>query len=134
METGGGDRGEDCSASSWPGSTHGRCGKLHGVIEKGLGGWDITGSWRKKGPGAVATNGGRWCAAWCPAAMRGAGEPHPLNRLSCLGEGVTTNTCGDHRSQGMGSGAVATCVRVVGYGGDAVGGSAQVGFARPVSV
>jgi hypothetical protein len=42
METGGGDRGEDCSASSWPGSTHGRCGKLHGVIEEGLGGWDIT--------------------------------------------------------------------------------------------
>jgi hypothetical protein len=34
----------------------------------------------------------------------------------------------------MGSGAMATCVRAVGYGGDAVGGSAQVGFARPVSV
>jgi hypothetical protein len=41
---------------------------------------------------------------------------------------------GDHRSQGMGGGAAATCVRAVGYGGDAVGGSAQVGFARPVSV
>jgi hypothetical protein len=70
----------------------------------------------------------------CPAATRAAGELRPLNGRSCLGEGFTSCARGDHRSQGMGGGAAAMCVRAAGYGGDAVGGSAQVGFARPVSV
>jgi hypothetical protein len=116
--------GRTATASSWPGSTHGPRGKLQGVLEEGLGGWDIPGSWQKKGPGAVASNGGRWCAARCPAAAHAAGEPRPLNRCSCLGEGVTASVRGGHKSQGMGGGAAATCVRAAGYGGDAVGGSA----------
>jgi hypothetical protein len=85
---------------------------------------NITGSGRKKELGEVASNGSRRCAARCPAATRTAGELRPLNRRSCLGEGVTTSVHGDHRSQGMGGGD----------GGDAVGWSAQVGFTRPVSV
>jgi hypothetical protein len=115
--------GRTAPASSWPGSTHGRRGKLHGVLEEGLGGWDIPESWQKKGPGVVASNGGRRCAARCPAATRAAGEPRPLNRRSCLGEGVTTSVRGGHRSQVMGGGAAATCVCAARYGGDAVGGS-----------
>jgi hypothetical protein len=47
-------------------------------------------------------------------ATRAAGEPRPLNRRSCLGEGVTASTHGDHKSQGMGGEAVATCVRAAG--------------------
>jgi hypothetical protein len=43
-------------ASSWPGSTHGRRGKLHGALEEGRGGWDNTRSGRKKEPGAAARN------------------------------------------------------------------------------
>jgi hypothetical protein len=63
------------------------------------------------GPRAVASNGGRWCAARCPAATRAAGEPRPFNRRSCIGEGVMASVRGDHRSQGMGGRAAATCVR-----------------------
>jgi hypothetical protein len=126
--------GRTAPASSWPGSTHGRCGKLHGVLEEGLGGWDITGSWQKKGPGRWLAMAGGGAQLGVRAAMRTAGEPRPLIRRSCLGEGVTTSARGDHRSQGMGGGAPTTCVRAAGYGGDAVGGSTQVGFARPVSM
>jgi hypothetical protein len=39
--------GRTAPVSSWPGSTHGRRGKLHGVLEEGLGEWGITGSGRK---------------------------------------------------------------------------------------
>jgi hypothetical protein len=87
--------GRTAPASSWLGSTHGRRGKLHGVLEQGLEGWDITGSGRKKELGEVANNGGRRCAARCPAATRAAGELRPLNRRSCLVEGVTASMCGD---------------------------------------
>jgi hypothetical protein len=104
--------GRTAPASSWPGSTHGRRGKLHGVLEEGLGGWDIPGSWQKKGPEAVASNGGRRCAAQCPAATRAAGEPRPLNRRSCLGEGFMASVHGGRRSQGMGGGDVRACSRV----------------------
>jgi hypothetical protein len=37
-------------------------------------------------------------------ATRAASELRPLNRRSCLRDGVTASTRGDHRSQGMGGG------------------------------
>jgi hypothetical protein len=123
--------GRTAPASSWPGSTHGRRGKLHGVLEEGLGGWDIPRSWQKKGPGAVASNGGRRCAARRPAATRAAGEPRPLNRRSCHREGVTASVRGRRRSQGIGGGDVRACGRVRWRLRWRVG---EVGFARPVSV
>jgi hypothetical protein len=110
-ETSGGDREEDCSGELLAGE-HARAAQEASRCPRGgLGGWDIPRSWRKKGPMAVASNGGRWCAARCPAATREAGKPCPLNTCSCLGEGVTASARGDHRSQDMGGGAAATCVR-----------------------
>jgi hypothetical protein len=53
--------GRTAPASSGPGSTHRQCGKLHGVLEEGLGGWDVAWSGRKKELGATSSKGGRRC-------------------------------------------------------------------------
>jgi hypothetical protein len=133
-ETDGGDRREDCSGELFAREYARAAREASQCPRGGARGWDITGSGRKKEPGAAASNGGRRCAARCPAATRTAGELRPLNRCSCLGEGVMVARAETTRVKAWAVGRWRrACVRP-GYGGDAVGGLAQVGFARPVSV
>jgi hypothetical protein len=86
----------------------------------------------ERGARQRAFNGAWRSTAQCPAATRATGEPRPLNRSSCLG--VTASAWRPQDSRHGRWGRRRRAHVEPGYGGNAVGWAAQVGFARPVSV
>jgi hypothetical protein len=79
-----------------------------------------------------AFNGAWRRTAQCPAATRATGELRPLNRSSCLG--VTASARRPQESRHGQWGQWRRARAESGYGGNAVGWAAQVGFTRPMSV